>query len=63
MICRWCGLDKPSVCVNTRDMEERAIANTASCYDALEAAGGGEAGMRYVTLNRDQRQQQRSPDA
>jgi hypothetical protein len=52
-VCRFCGRTAPSrllICMNTRDMEERAVAGIARCYAALERAGGGERGMERVDM-------------
>lgn len=53
--CRWCGEPRAVPCMNTRDMERNAIEGEDRCFGALERAGGGEAGMRYVALNREKR--------
>ena len=52
--CRFCGHpgNWPVVCLNTRDMTQRAIGGNDRCYDALREAGGGECGMNYVDANR-----------
>lgn len=39
--------------MNSRDMEEFAIAGSDRCLEALERNGWGEAGERYVRLNRE----------
>lgn len=51
--CRYCGRTEWPYCMNSRDMEDFAIDGEQRCYEALERQGGGEKGMRYVTLNRD----------
>lgn len=51
--CRYCGRTEWPYCMNSRDMEDFAIDGEQRCYDALERSGGGEKGMRYVTLNRE----------
>ena len=51
--CRWCGKTDWPYCMNTRDMEEMAIQGSDRCFAALETIGWGEAGERYVRLNRD----------
>lgn len=55
--CRWCDRERrwPLICLNTRDMTERAIDGEDACHTALEKLGGGEAGMRHVDLNRANR--------
>jgi transcriptional regulator NrdR family protein len=51
MRCHFCGkeADNPILlCMNSRDMEERAIAGRPDCYDALARIGGGERGMERI---------------
>lgn len=57
--CHFCGRQRGHPCMNTLDMEDCAIDGDDFCYAALEAAGGGEKGMRYVTLNREQNAEKR----
>jgi hypothetical protein len=53
VLCRYCERQRAWPCMNTRDMEDFAIDGDPICYATLEAHGGGEKGMRYVTLNRN----------
>jgi len=51
--CRYCGKADWPYCMNSRDMEEMAIQGSDHCFAALEKNGWGEAGERYVRLNRE----------
>lgn len=53
--CRYCGKTNWPYCMNSRDMEEMAIQGSERCFLALEKQGWGEAGERYVQLNREAR--------
>lgn len=52
--CRWCDRDGlwPYICMNTRDMTDRAIDGNETCFEALAKQGWGESGERYVRLNK-----------
>lgn len=52
--CRWCGKegDWPTICMNTRDMTDRAIEGDETCFESLAKMGWGESGERYVRLNK-----------
>lgn len=50
--CIFCGKTEWPYCMNSRDMEEFAIAGNDRCFTALEHHGWGEVGERYVRLNR-----------
>lgn len=52
--CRWCGKegDWPMICMNTRDMSDRAIDGDETCFENLAKIGWGESGERYVRLNK-----------
>ena len=52
--CHYCGKPGywPVVCMNTRDMTDKAIAGDEICFEALAKSGWGESGERYVRLNR-----------
>lgn len=52
MKCRYCHQDSDFPCVNTRDMTDFAISGNDKCMSALEQAGWGDMGKRYVVLNR-----------
>jgi hypothetical protein len=51
--CRYCGKPDWPYCMNSRDMEQAAIEGSDRCLTALEREGWGEAGERYVRLNRE----------
>lgn len=51
--CRYCGKADWPYCMNSRDMEDSAICGVDRCFAALEQQGWGEAGERYVRLNRE----------
>lgn len=51
--CRYCGRSDWPYCMNSRDMEAAAIEGNDRCFAALEHEGWGEAGERYVRLNRE----------
>lgn len=53
--CHFCGIEGKiaSICMNTRDMEERAVNAAGSeigerCYAALKGIGGGERSMGAI---------------
>jgi hypothetical protein len=51
--CHYCGREEWPYCMNSRDMEDAAIGGDNQCFTALEQQGWGEAGERYVRLNRE----------
>lgn len=55
MSCRFCareGNGWPEICLNTRDVEDRAAEGDDSCYQVLVDRGGAEKGLAYVKANR-----------
>ena len=54
--CQKTSTDIFNICMNTRDMEDKAISADPlynSCWEALKILGGAEKGLRYVQLNRE----------
>lgn len=54
--CQKTSTDPFIICMNTRDMEEKAISADSLydiCYETLKKMGGAEKGLRYVELNRE----------
>jgi GNAT superfamily N-acetyltransferase len=53
--CYFCGKTGafwPEICINTRDMTQKAIEGDDRCLEALAKSGWGESGENYVRLNR-----------
>ena len=50
--CRFCGEERSFKCMNTRDMEDRAVSGENKCFGALASMGWAEQGERYILLNR-----------
>lgn len=60
-ICRYCGRDRAVPCMNTRDMEDKAVeAVDLTCFNILDQLGGGERGIDRVEALRDERMTVRS---
>ncbi len=58
--CRYCQRERGYTCMNTRDMEDFAVDGDRECFFQLAKLGGGEKGLRYVTLNADAKAQKRA---
>ncbi len=52
--CSFCGRTRfvGAVCHNTRDMTDFAIEGDEDCLKQIALCDGGEAGLRYIILNR-----------
>lgn len=48
MGCSYCSKERGVPCMNTRDMEEAAIAGDRECFFQLAKLGGGEMGLTRV---------------
>lgn len=60
--CRWCERNGfwPAICLNSRDMEDRAIDGDETCFESLAKVGWGEKGERYIRLNKADRARERA---
>lgn len=48
MKCKYCNRNIDVDCMNTRDMEENAIAGDRECFFQLASLGGGERGLNSI---------------
>ncbi len=62
IVCRWCKREGnwPRICMDSRDMTDKAIDGDETCFEELARIGWGESGERYVRLNKAARAQARA---